>query len=160
VPDWLLTLPRLAWGPVRWAIGFFRRRTLAQHSLVEEGSEAVTPVIDFAKSLGPESIMVGSNDYIAGELKKKYERWNELRGPLLTYENHHPSDRIRELTKDAAEAVALDLSRTTYLFQTRPTATTMSAYEESSALQRNPQVNDLTRLPRGTRSGTSPNGST
>ena len=90
MPDWLLTLPRFAWGPVRWAAARWKRRTLAQHALVREGSEAVTPVIDFAKTLGPESILIGSNEFLAGELRKKYEKWSELRCPLLTYGNHHP----------------------------------------------------------------------
>jgi hypothetical protein len=60
-----------------------QRRTLAQHALVREGSEVVTPAIEFTKNLGPASILFGTDEFIDAQLRKTLERWDELRPPLL-----------------------------------------------------------------------------
>jgi hypothetical protein len=83
VPDWLLAIPRFVWAPVSWARRRVQRRTLAQHALVREGSEVVTPAIEFTKNLGPASILFGTDEFIDAQLRKTLERWDELRPPLL-----------------------------------------------------------------------------
>jgi hypothetical protein len=63
LPDWILAALRGAWAPVRWAGRRFRRHALDRHALVREGSEVVTPVIEFTRSAGPGSIMFGTDEY-------------------------------------------------------------------------------------------------
>ena len=60
MPDWILTVPRLVWTPVRWAGRRVRRYAVDRQVLVQQGSEVVTPVIQFTKGLGPTSIMWGT----------------------------------------------------------------------------------------------------
>ena len=131
VPDWLLSIPRLVWAPVRWIARRFRRYAVDRQSLVREGSTVVTPVSQLVQALGPESIVWGTDEQNKDLLAQRYEKWEELRGPLMTYGNHHPSDRVKEQAAEVEQAVMLDLNRTVLLLATRRTATTMDAFEES-----------------------------
>ena len=64
-------------------------------------------------------------------LAQRFGEWQKLRDPLMTYGNHHPSDRVRELAKEVERAVILDLNRTAVLLETRGTATIMDVFKGS-----------------------------
>jgi hypothetical protein len=133
--DVLLWLPRTlasAWG---WGWGKVKRRAADRQALVKEGSEVVSRVQHFTESIGPASIMVGSDEQISEYLQERHRTWHQdLRGPLRTYSNAHPSDTVRSLGNAVEIAVAADLSSTIYLRSTLNTAT--GGFEEAERLHK------------------------
>jgi hypothetical protein len=92
----------------------------------------VTRVQQFAESLGPTSIMLGSDDENRVYLQDRHATWhNELRGPLRTYANLHPSDEVRQHGRELESAVGADLSATIYLLSMRKSQEAHNAYLES-----------------------------
>jgi hypothetical protein len=82
--------------------------------------DVVSRVQQFAESLGPTSIMFGSDDAHRAYLQDRHSTSHkELRGPLRTYANLHPSDEIRRLGREVESAVGSDLSATIYLLAMR-----------------------------------------
>jgi hypothetical protein len=125
VPDWLIAVARPLLTAIEWPRRAFRRRVLRGHELAREGSNVVTPVMEFTRKLGPASIRWGDDDLVAHNVRENYARWEELRGRLKAYGNHHPSDRVWELTAEAEKAVALDLTHTP-LCQRQPMTTSFT----------------------------------
>ena len=121
MPDWLLTVPRLVWAPARWVKRKIQRRALDRQALVREGSEVLTPVIQLAKSLGPNAITWGADEENQAYLQERKDSWLGLRESLLTYANQHPSDAVRALAHDVNEAVWEDLRNTAWLLRARRT---------------------------------------
>jgi hypothetical protein len=92
----------------------------------------VTRVQQFAESLGPASIMLGSDDENRVYLQDQHATWhNELRGPLRTYANLHPSEEVRKYGREVESAVSTDLSATIYLLSMRNSQEAHNAYLES-----------------------------
>jgi hypothetical protein len=89
---------------------------------MREGSEAVTPVIDMAKQVGPTAIMLGTNEEVTTRMRGLDEEWTAQRRNLLTYANAHPSEDVRKLAAELSGAVGTSFSATWYLFVTRDTA--------------------------------------
>jgi hypothetical protein len=132
VPDWVLAVLRLVWAPVTWGRRRLRRRYADRQALIREGAEIVTRVQQFAESLGPTSIMLGSDDENRVYLQDRHATWhNELRGPLRTYANLHPSDEVRQHGRELESAVGADLSATIYLLSMRNSQEAQNAYLES-----------------------------
>lgn len=75
--------------------------------------------------------MWGTDEEIKVRLKERYDRWAELRGPLMTYGNQHPSDDVRLLVHEAIAAVEADLRLTAWLPIAHRTETTMDSFHES-----------------------------
>jgi hypothetical protein len=86
VPDWLLTIPRLVLAPLRWSVRKAQRWTTDRRALVKEGSNAVTPVVQLVKGLGPTSIMLGTDEHNAAYLKERHAEWQECIRQLPTPE--------------------------------------------------------------------------
>jgi hypothetical protein len=100
--------------------------------LRREGAEVVTPAKELVNGLGPEGIMLGSDEQVAAYLDDCFKKWwDGLRGPLMIYVNHHPSQRVRALGEKFAISVGVTLASTRYLFLTRKTATDMKDYDAS-----------------------------
>jgi hypothetical protein len=65
-------------------------------------------------------------------LQDRHATWhNELRGPLRTYANLHPSDEVRQHGRELESAVGADLSATIYLLSMRNSQEAQNAYLES-----------------------------
>ena len=76
--------------------------------------------------------MLGSDDENRSYLQGRHTTWhNDLRGPLRTYANLHPSDQVRQLGHDVESAVGSDLSATIYLLSMRNSSEAHNAYLES-----------------------------
>jgi hypothetical protein len=131
VPDWLLTIPRLLLTPLRWSVRKAQRWTTDRRALVKEGSTAVTPVVQLVKGLGPTSIMLGTDEQNAAYLKERHAEWQKLRGPLMTFGNHHPSDRVRSLVGELETAVNADMGDTTFLLSSRHSEYAHEAFKSS-----------------------------
>jgi hypothetical protein len=84
----------------------------AERALVREGSECLTPVIEFIKTIGPMAAAVGTREQVAERLKKNDGRWEELRPLLRVYANQHPSPKVPERTEELVEAVRASLQAT------------------------------------------------
>jgi hypothetical protein len=82
------------------------------------------------KTLGPKSIVWGADEQHEG-LRESHNTWSVLRGEVLTYANQHPSDRIRVMAHELAEAVSADLVKTVLLLRTRKSESTMEPYHAS-----------------------------
>jgi hypothetical protein len=100
-----------------------KRRGADRLALMREGSEILTPAIEFAKQVGPTGIMWGSDE----EVRQRLREWNEQffvqrRAMLLTYANGHSSDDVRELANELVDAIGRSFTATSYLFFTRNTA--------------------------------------
>lgn len=131
MPDWLLTIPRVLWSPVRWTVRRLRKQGLDRQALVREGSRIVTPIIELTKTLGPESILWGTDEHHEERLQERAAMWQVSRGHLMTYANQHPSDRVRSSAHELDEAVSVDLARTALLLHRRKTETTMDLFHAS-----------------------------
>jgi hypothetical protein len=132
VPDWLLHVPRLIWAPIRWADRRWQRRGFDRRALVREGAEVVTPVKEVVlRSLGPVSIMWGSDEQNAEALTAASDALESLLSKLLTYANQHPSDHVRKLAHEAVDAVWGDWRATAALLQDRKTTATTDSYNAS-----------------------------
>jgi hypothetical protein len=123
MPDWVLTMPRLALVAAPLAARRIRRYAVDRQALVREGSAAATPVIQFTKTLGPLSVTWGPAEENRAKLQERYEAWPELRDALATYANQHPSDRVRKLGQEVETAVAQDLHHTAFLLGSQRTDT-------------------------------------
>jgi hypothetical protein len=132
VPDWLLTVPRALWTPVTGARRWLRKWHADRQALVREGSEIVTRVQQYVESLGPASLVWGTNEQAGEYLEERRATWNnDLRWPLRTYVNLHPSDDVVRLGHELEQAVGADLSATIYLLMSRQSAEAQNAYVES-----------------------------
>jgi hypothetical protein len=131
MPDWLLTIPRWPWSLVRWARRRLGKHALDSHALVREGSRVVTPVIELVNTLGPASIVWGTDEQHESRLQERHTMWSVMRGYLLTYANQHPSNRVRASAHELAEAVSADLVGTAWLLRARKTESTMDSYHAS-----------------------------
>lgn len=86
----------------------------------EAGSAAVTPVEEFLARGGPGAITWGADEKNEAHLREMHEKWwVEVRPILLVYANTHPSQALRELTYEVADAVQEDLAQTQYLLAAR-----------------------------------------
>jgi hypothetical protein len=131
MPDWLLTIPRWLWSPIRWAGRRLRRHALDRHALVREGSRVVAPVIELVNTVGPTPILWGSDEHQEAHLQERHTMWSVMRGHVLTYANQHPSDRVRASAHELADAVSVDLVKTALLLRGRKTESTMDSYHAS-----------------------------
>jgi hypothetical protein len=76
--------------------------------------------------------MLGSDEENRVHLQDRHATWhNELRGPLRTYANLHPSDEVRQHGREVESAVGADLSATIYLLSMRASEAAHNAYLES-----------------------------
>jgi hypothetical protein len=139
--DVLLWLPRTlasAWG---WAWGRTKRHALNRQQLVKEGSEVVSRVQHFVESIGPTSIVWGTNEQASEYLQERHRVWHEeLKGPLRAYANGHPSDEVRHLGRDVERMVADDLSATIYLLSSRNSADAGNAHRASAEAHQKAQL--------------------
>ena len=101
----------------RWTI----KRGVERLQLMRAGSEAVTPMIELARMVGPTGIMWGSREEVDTRFFGWTDEWERLRRELLTYTNAHPSEKVKEQGQGVAEAVGTSLSATRYLFLTQTT---------------------------------------
>jgi hypothetical protein len=132
VPDWLLAVLRFPWAPVTWGRRRLRRRYADRQALIREGSEIVSRLQQFTESLGPASIMLGSDDEHRVYLLGRHATWhNDLRAPLRTYANLHPSDQVWQLGRDVDSAVGSGLTATIYLLSMRNSQEAHNTYLES-----------------------------
>jgi hypothetical protein len=129
VPDWVLTIPRLVWAPVRWAVRRVRHYTANREALRREGSAVVTPVIQFTKGIGPMSVAWGEYEEKRAYLEEQSAKWPKLGDDLMTYANHHPSDRVRTLAKEVEKAVAQDIHNTAFLLGSQQTEYAHEAFK-------------------------------
>jgi hypothetical protein len=70
-------------------------------------------------------------------VQERADQWPELRDALMTYANHHPSDRVRVLAEEVEGVVWTDLNHTAVLLATRGTATTTQDFEASERSHKN-----------------------
>jgi hypothetical protein len=143
VPAWALSIPRVAWSVLSGGWRRLRKRTLDRHALVREGSEVLTPVIEYIRKIGPPAAAVGTAEQVAERLQSNEDRWEELRPPLRVYANQHPSPNVPERTKRLVEAVN-DSLRATYvlaygIFQSSG-ADVVEAHREAQAKQAEAQA--------------------
>ena len=107
-------------------------RSEEHRKLRREGAEVVIPAKELVNGLGPDGIMLGSDEQVAAYLDDSFKKWwGELRGPLMIYANHHSSRRVRALGEKFAASVGVTLASTRYLLLTRQTATDMEDYDAS-----------------------------
>jgi hypothetical protein len=100
--------------------------------LRREGSSVATPAKELVNGLGPDALIWGTDEQLSDYLNDCYRKWwDELRGPLMIYLNHHPSDRVRRIGEEFATSVQVALAATRYHLATRKTATTMREFEEA-----------------------------
>jgi hypothetical protein len=120
------TIGRVAFAPFRWATGNFnrwtKRRGADRLALMRAGSEALTPMMELARMVGPAGIMWGDRNEIDQRFFGWADDWERMRTVLLTYANAHPSDDVRELTGEVVAAIGTSLSATRYLFLSLNTA--------------------------------------
>jgi len=104
-----------------------------RRELRREGSSVITPAKELVNGLGPDSLIWGTDEQVNGYLNDCHKKWwEELRGPLMVYLNHHPSARVRRLGEDFATSVQQTLAATRYHFLMRKSATTMEDYEAAT----------------------------
>jgi hypothetical protein len=115
VPAWAWSIPRTIWGVLSGGVRWVRKWTFKRHALVREGSERLTPIIEFIKTIGPMAAAVGTREQVSERLQKNGERWDELRPPLLVYANQHPSPKVPEQTTALVDAIN-DSLRATYIY--------------------------------------------
>jgi hypothetical protein len=123
----LLAILRWLWSPARWATRRFGKRAVDRQALVREGSRAVTHVIELVNTLGPGSILSGSDEHHSKRLRERESRWTRMRHELLRYANRHPSDPVRATAHELEQAVYADLATTAALLRKRNTEATMEA---------------------------------
>jgi hypothetical protein len=128
---WLSTALRVPQLFSQWGYRSLKRRFADRESLVREGADVVTPVIDRARQAGPEATVWGTDEEVIARLGAAQEAWEGERTSLLTYANHHPSEEIRQLAQETAQAIQRAFSATSYMVYTRKTATDMKDYNES-----------------------------
>ena len=133
MPEWVVAVTRLLGAPSRWIANRVRRRALDRHDFVRGGSSAVTPLIQLVKGIGPESIVLGTDEENGAYLNECQTKWMTMRDGLMEYANQHPSDRVRELAHEVERAVWKDLQLTAWLLRDRRTATTMDSFHASEA---------------------------
>jgi hypothetical protein len=108
-------------------------RSEEHRKLRREGAEVVIPVKELVNGLGPEGIMLGTDEQVSAYLDDCFKRWwNELREPLMIYVNHYPSGRVRALGEELATDVGITLASTRYHFLMRKTAVTMEDFEQAA----------------------------
>jgi hypothetical protein len=132
VPDWVFAVVRVVSWPVTWGRRRLRRRYADRQALIREGAGIVTRVQQFAEGLGPGSIIIGTDEEHRAYLQDRHAtRHKELRGPLRTFANLHPSDDVREQGRELESAVGADLSATIYLLSMRNSQESHNAFLES-----------------------------
>lgn len=115
MPSWAWSIPRAVASAFGGAWRWVRKWTFKRHALVREGSEVLTPVIEYIGKIGAMAAAVGTPEQVAERLQANDERWDELRPPLLVYGNQHPSRKVLERTNELVDAVNDSLRATQVL---------------------------------------------
>src|SRR5438045_1684429 len=119
MPSWLASVVRIPQAIAQWGYRRVQRRFANRETLVREGAEIVTPVIDIASTVSPTATMLGTHDEVVERMTELETSWRELRKALLTYANLHPSDEVRRLAHDTANALSTSFNATAYQYNTR-----------------------------------------
>jgi hypothetical protein len=107
MPPWLLTALGWARWPFSRGLRWLNERGVAKRELVREGSAIITPVSEFIGKAHP-AYFVWSEQVLASSSPPFHDiadEWRELRPRLLDYANQHPSDEVRRLGNELAEAI-------------------------------------------------------
>ncbi len=131
----LLAGARFLWTPIRAFDGWLKKRGAGRQALVREGSEVVTPLIEFAKTVGPTGIMWGDQQQINERFLGWAEDWDGLRPALQTYANAHPSEKIKNQAAELVPAIGASLGATRYLSLRTPSADTLDAFNVATEKQ-------------------------
>ncbi len=105
---------------------------------MREGSEAITPMIELARMVGPTGIMWGERAEIEERFVGWADEWEQKRAALLTYANGHPSDEAKELAREVVAEMSTSLGATRYLFlsvHTRGMSEGMDTFHNSEKRQ-------------------------
>ncbi len=114
-------------------------RSEEHRKLRREGAEVVIPAKELVNGLGPDGILLGTDEQVAAYLDDCFKKWWDggLRQRLMIYLNHHPSGRVRSVGEELAVMVGITLASTRYHFLMRKTATTMEDFEQATNAKAN-----------------------
>jgi hypothetical protein len=105
-------------------------RTAERRELRRDGAHVVTPVQETLRRLDPGAVAIGTAEQGRKFLRETHAQWqNGTRGQLCEYANRHPSQRVRALALELAEAVDRSYVSTQWFFGVRDGSAKPVAYE-------------------------------
>lgn len=133
--EWPVVVGRWMVGLWRFVVRRVRRHTADRQALLREGSEVVTPVIQFVGRVGTIGATTGTDDAIRARITEWHDTWDQLGPRLLTYANQHPSDEVHRLGGELHDMVGRSMASATYLSHVMRTPDFKDAFDGAHAIE-------------------------